>query len=44
MTLILRLIDEDRLAGVFDDDATKVMGEAFDAACKDVDDAGHHAL
>jgi hypothetical protein len=42
MTLILRLIDEDSPAGVFDDDATKVMGEAFDAACKDLDDAGQH--
>ena len=44
MTLILRLIDEDSPTGVFDDHATKVMGEAFDAACKDLDDAGQHAL
>ena len=44
MTLILRLIDEDSPAGVFDDDATKVMGEAFDAACKDLDHSGQHAL
>ena len=40
MTLILRLIDEDSPAGVFDDRATKVMGEAFDAACKDLHDTG----
>jgi hypothetical protein len=40
MLAILRFIDEDGLAGVFDDHATKVMGEAFDAACKDLDDAG----
>ena len=44
MTLILRLIDEDSPAGVFDDHATKVMGEAFDTACKDLDDAEQHAL
>jgi hypothetical protein len=44
MTLILRLIDEDSPAGVFDDHATKVMGEAFDAACKDLDDAEQHAV
>src|ERR1700746_1856065 len=42
MTLILRLIDEDSPAGVFDDHATKVMGEAFEAACKDLDGAGQH--
>ena len=44
MTLILRLIDEDRPAGVFDDRATKVMGEAFDAACKDLHDTGQPDL
>jgi hypothetical protein len=36
------LIDEDSPAGVFDDHATKVMGEAFEAACKDLDGAGQH--
>jgi hypothetical protein len=44
MTLILRLIDEDSPAGVFDDRATKVMGEAFDAACKDLHDTGQPDL
>jgi hypothetical protein len=38
------LIDEDRLAGVFDDHATKVMGEAFDAARKDLHDTGQSDL
>jgi len=44
MTLILRLIDEDSPAGVFDDHATKVMGEAFDAACKDLHDTGQPSI
>ena len=44
MTLILRLIDEDSSAGVFDDHATKVMGEAFDAARKDLHDTGQSDL
>ena len=44
MTLILRLIDEDSPAGVFDDRATMVMGEAFDAACKDLHDTGQPDL
>ena len=26
--------------GIFDDDATKVMGEAFDAACRALHDTG----
>ena len=40
MDLILRLIDDDSVFGVFDDHATKVMSEAFEAACKDLDGAG----
>ncbi len=28
----------------FDDEATRVMGEAFDAACKDLHDTGQPAL
>jgi hypothetical protein len=40
--LILRFIDKDSLVGVFDDRATKVIGEAFDAACKHLDGAGQH--
>jgi hypothetical protein len=30
--------------GVFDDAATKIMGEAFDAACKALRDTGQPAL
>ena len=42
MTTIIRFIEKAGLAGVFDDHATKVMGEAFEAACKDLDGAGQH--
>jgi hypothetical protein len=28
----------------FDDEATRIMGEAFDAACKELNDAGQPAL
>jgi len=44
MTVILRFIEEADLAGVFDDHATRVMGEAFDAACKDLRDTGQPDL
>jgi hypothetical protein len=30
--------------GVFDDATTRVMGEAFDAACKELHDAGPSAV
>jgi hypothetical protein len=40
MTAIVRYIEKAGLGGVFDDSATKVMGEAFDAACKDLHDTG----
>ncbi len=40
MTAILRFIDKDEPDSVFDDLATKAMGEAFDAACKDLHDTG----
>jgi hypothetical protein len=40
MAMILQFIEKAGLAGVFDDHATKVMGEAFDAACKDLHDTG----
>ena len=34
-----------RQAGaVFDDDATRLMGEAFDSACRQLHDAGHPAI
>jgi len=44
MTVILRFIEEADLAAVFDDHATGVMGEAFDAACKDLRDTGQPDL
>jgi hypothetical protein len=44
MTVILRFIEEVGLAGVFDDHATKVMGDAFDAARKDLHDTGQPDL
>jgi hypothetical protein len=40
MTAIVRHIEKADLGAVFDDSAIKVMGEAFDAACKDLHDAG----
>jgi hypothetical protein len=30
--------------GVFDDATTRIMGEAFDAACKELDEAGPPAV
>ena len=34
-----------RKAGtIFDDNATQLMGEAFDAACKDLHDKGHPSI
>ena len=42
MASILRFI---RKAGtVFDDRITKIMGEAFDSACKELNDAGQPAI
>jgi hypothetical protein len=32
------------LGSVFDEHATKVMGEAFDAACKDLNDTGQPSI
>jgi hypothetical protein len=40
MTAIVRYIEKAGLGGVFDDSVTKVMGEAFDAACRDLHDTG----
>ena len=40
MTSVVRFINKAELGSVFDDHATKVMGEAFDAACKDLHDTG----
>jgi hypothetical protein len=44
MPAILQFIEKAGLAGVFDDRATKVMGQAFDAACKDLHDTGQPDL
>jgi hypothetical protein len=44
MTTIIQIIEKAGLAGVFDDHATKVMGEAFDAACKDLHDTGQPSI
>jgi hypothetical protein len=40
MTSVVRFVTETELGSVFDDQATKAMGEAFEAACKDLDEAG----
>jgi hypothetical protein len=44
MATILQFIEKADLGGVFDDHATKVMGEAFDAACKDLHDTGQPSI
>jgi hypothetical protein len=44
MRTILQFIERAGLAGVFDDHATKVMGQAFEAACKDLHDTGQPDL
>ena len=44
MTSVVRFIKEAELGTVFDDQATKAMGEAFDAACKDLDETGQPSI
>ena len=44
MTSVVRFIKETELGSVFDDQATKVMGEAFDAACKVLNEAGQSSV
>src|ERR1700737_3856182 len=44
MTSVVRLLKEAELGTVFDDQATKAMGEAFDAACKDLDETGQPSI
>ena len=44
MTSIVRFIEKADVGSVFDDYATKVMGEAFDAACKDLHDTGQSSI
>ena len=44
MTSVVRFIKEAELGSVFDDQATKAMGEAFEAACKVLDEAGQSSV
>jgi hypothetical protein len=44
MTSVVRFVKETELGSVFDDRTTKAMGEAFEAACKDLDKAGQSSL
>src|SRR4249919_3608387 len=44
MTSVVRFIKETELGSVFDDQATKAMGEAFDAACKVLDETGQSSV
>jgi len=44
MTSVVRFVKETELGSVFDDQATKAMGEAFEAACKDLDEAGQPSV
>jgi hypothetical protein len=44
MTSVVRFVKETELGSVFDDEATKAMGEAFEAACKDLDEAGQSSV
>jgi hypothetical protein len=44
MTSVVRFVKETELGSVFDDQATKAMGEAFEAACKDLDEAGQSSV
>jgi hypothetical protein len=43
MASILAFVKKAELGTVFDEHATKAMGEAFDAACKDLHDRGSQA-
>lgn len=44
MASILAFIKKTDVGTVFDDRATKAMGEAFDAACKDLHDRGQPSI
>ncbi len=44
MASILPFVKKAELGALFDDHATKVMGEAFDAACKDLHDRGQPSV
>ena len=44
MTSVVRFVKETELGSAFDDQATKAMGEAFEAACRDLDEAGQSSV
>ena len=44
MAAIVKFIEKAGLGAVFDDRTTKIMGEAFDAACKDLHDTGQPSI
>ena len=44
MTPVVKFVKETELGSVLDDQATKVMGEAFEAACKVLDEAGQSSV
>ena len=44
MTSVVRFIKETEQGSEFDDQATKAMGEAFEAACKVLDEAGQSSV
>jgi hypothetical protein len=44
MASILAFVKKADLGTIFDDGATKAMGEAFDAACKDLHDRGQPSI
>jgi hypothetical protein len=44
MTSVVRFVKETEPGPVLDDRATRAMGEAFEAACKDLDEAGQSSV
>ena len=44
MASILAFVKKAELGTVFEEHATKAMGEAFDAACKDLHDKGQPSI
>ena len=44
MASILAFVKKAELGTIFDDRATKAMGDAFDAACKDLHDSGQPSV
>ena len=44
MTSVVRFAKETGPGPVLDDQATRAMGQAFEAACKDLDEAGQSSV